>query len=134
MKNGKRSSVSYFELRTTKGNGIVIHDKRIKTRQVGRICLYNAERDAIVQYDEAIVSTKLFPINGEQAELLASQFQDAFKVARKQYIGEHGKPRHLLNDKKQSSEIDALLLIEDEDENDNEIADDSFNDDNGDDD
>lgn len=130
MKNGKRSSISYFELRTTKGNGIVIHDKRIKTRQGGRICLYNTERNAIIQYDEAIVSTKLFPINGEQAELLANQFQGAFKVARKQYMSEHGKPRHLLNDKKQSSKIDALLLIED----DNEIADDSFNDDNGDDD
>ena len=132
MKNEKHSSISYFELRTTKGNDIVIQDKRIKSRQDGRICLYNVERDAIIQYDEAIVSPKLFPINGEQAELLASQFESAFNAARQQYISEHEKPRHVVNDKKQSSKIDDQLLIEDVD--DNEISDGSFNDDSGDDD
>jgi hypothetical protein len=54
------STVWYGELRASKANAIIIRDEQLPDAEYGPICLYNTERDAIVQFDEAIVAPKLF--------------------------------------------------------------------------
>ena len=68
------SSDWYGELRSTRGNTIVIRDSKLSPPAQGRIYLYNTERQAIVQYDEKIVSDKLFELDSEQKNKLKSNF------------------------------------------------------------
>ncbi|GEM_PF-684537 len=129
MKNSKKSAISYCELRTAKGNSVVIHDNRILSEQQGRIYLYNTDKNALVQYDESIVSSKLFPLDDEQLAQAVKDYKSQWETARKQYIREHTKPHQIDNDVKQAN-IDDLLSDDDSnmDDTDVNIDDDDYDD------
>ncbi|MBQ0724981.1 MAG: hypothetical protein KBT50_05455 [Cycloclasticus sp.] len=120
MKSSKNSAISYCELRTAKGNSIVIHDNRILSEQQGRIYLYNTTKNTLVQYDESIVSSKLFPLDEEQLAQAVKDYKSEWEAARKQYIREHTKPHHISSDVKQAN-IDELLSDDDSNMDDTDV-------------
>lgn len=86
------SSVWYGELRTKRGNTIVIRDDELPLAAQGRIYLYNTERESLVQYDPIIVSDKLFELDAEQRKQAENQFKSGWEAAKQQLSKANGKP------------------------------------------
>lgn len=76
----------YGEIQSTKGNILVIRDSELPAANKGRMYLYNVERDALVEYDEAIVSPKLVELGEEERQLVQAKHQKSWEAARKQFI------------------------------------------------
>jgi hypothetical protein len=91
MKKSEQSGVWYGEIRAARGNVIVIRDTELPQASNGRIYLYNTERGAFVEYDETIVSPKLFELEETQRSDAEKQFQVDWDVAYKQFMRSHGK-------------------------------------------
>ncbi len=91
MKNAAHSTVWYGELRALKGNTIIIRDEQLPEAARGRIYLYNTERDAIILYDEAIVTPKLFPLTDEQREAAELKFNASWQKTLDQFLKNHRK-------------------------------------------
>jgi len=91
MKNTAHSTVWYGELRALKGNIIIIRDEQLPEAEHGRIYLYNTERDAIVQYDEAIVAPKLFPLDAKQRKAAEARFKESWQKTSDQFMRSHRK-------------------------------------------
>jgi len=81
----------YGELRTQKGNTIIIRDDQLPLARTGRMYLYNTERDAIIEYDEAIVGPKLFALDKDKLEKAEADFGQAWLAAKEQFMQLHGK-------------------------------------------
>jgi hypothetical protein len=81
----------YGELRTQKGNTIIIRDDQLPSARTGRMYLYNADRDAIIEYDKAIVDPKLFPLDKDQQKKAEADFGLAWLVAKELFLQAHGK-------------------------------------------
>lgn len=113
MSDNFGTGVWYGELRATKGNTIVIRDDQLPEANKGRIYLYNTDRDAIIQYDEAIVCPKLFALDDEQKKAAEAKYNASWEAARKQLIRAHGKPSAHAENKK--SITDDLLPSDDDD-------------------
>jgi hypothetical protein len=80
------NSAAWFELRTQRGNSIIVKDDELPLGSKGRIYLFNTERDAMVEYDPAIVVPKLFELDEAQLSEAKSKYSKAFKEARKQLL------------------------------------------------
>jgi len=85
------SGVWYGELRTKRGNTIVIRDDELPSAIQGRIYLYNTEREALVQYEEALVSDKLVELDAEQQKQVEKQFKSGWEEAKEQLLKVNGK-------------------------------------------
>jgi hypothetical protein len=85
------SGVWYGELRTKRGNTIVIRDDELPPAAQGRIYLYNTERETLVQYDPAIVADKLFELDTEQRKQAMNQFKSGWEVAKQQISKANGQ-------------------------------------------
>lgn len=81
----------YGELRTQKGNTIVIRDDHLPVARTGRIYLYNTERDAVIEYDETIVAPKLFPLDKAAQKKAESDYSQAWLDARELFLQAHSK-------------------------------------------
>jgi len=79
----------YGELRTQRGKTIIIRDDQLPVANKGRIYLYNSERDAIIEYDEAIVTPKLFPLSDEDQTRAEAEYDKAWHVVQKKFIRSH---------------------------------------------
>ena len=122
MRKSVQTGEWYGEIRATKGNIIVINDAQLPKANNGRIYLYNTQRGAFVEYDESIVSSKLFELGPEQRKEAKMQFQAGWEEACKQFMRSHGKFSDN-NDKKVVKKVEEIDLS---DEND---IDDSIDDD-----
>jgi len=130
MKKAPDSTPWYGELRTKRGNTIIIRDDELPpTPTPGRIYLYNTERDAMVQYDEAIVSDKLFPLDAEQEQQAQSQFKSAWEAARKQLIKSHGKLTSAASDTEAEAETEEKTKVTEDIIPEVDTDDDDFDDD-----
>jgi len=87
MKKTTNTTVSYSELRTSKGTTIVIHDSRLHNPLKSRMYLFNTDRGEIIQYDKSIVGPKLFPLNEEDSLQAQDQYQQQWEKARNQFLG-----------------------------------------------
>jgi len=114
MSNDFGSGVWYGELRATRGSVVVIRDDQLPEANKGRVYLYNTERDAIVQYDEAIVCPKLFPLDPEQQKEAEAKYNASWEAARKQLIRTHGKPSATSAENKKSISEDLLPTDDDD--------------------
>ena len=85
------NSAAWFELRTQRGNTIVMKDDELPAATKGRIYLFNTERGAIVEYDPTIVSPKLFELDDAAQANAEAQFGSAWLQARKEIMKKHGK-------------------------------------------
>ncbi|OUR64525.1 hypothetical protein A9Q79_04270 [Methylophaga sp. 42_25_T18] len=79
----------YGELRTQRGNAIIIRDAQLPAANKGRIYLYNSERNAIIEYDESIVTSKLFPLSEEDEELAKAEYDKPWHEVQKKFIRSH---------------------------------------------
>ncbi|WP_299797274.1 hypothetical protein [uncultured Shewanella sp.] len=89
MYNTVKAAVWYGELRTSRGNAIVIHDKQFPEASAGRIYLYNAERDSIIEYAEEIVKNNLHDLNEEATKAAEDTYGKAWNAARAEFMKKH---------------------------------------------
>ncbi|MGL4937504.1 hypothetical protein [Shewanella sp.] len=89
MYNTAKKQVWYGELRTSKGNAIVVHDNQLPDASPGRIFLYNTERDAVVEYVEDIVKVNLYDLDEAALKAAEAKFSGAWKAARAQFMSKH---------------------------------------------
>jgi hypothetical protein len=76
----------YGVLETSRGRTPVIHDPGLPEAPKGQVYLYNAEREAIVAYDLAIVSERLRDAEGEELRELKKATGKAFNAARDVFV------------------------------------------------
>ncbi|AQS38072.1 hypothetical protein Sps_02925 [Shewanella psychrophila] len=89
MYNTTKTPVWYGELRTARGNVIVIHDKQFPEAQAGRIYLYNAVRDTIIEYAEEIVSGNLHDLDKARIKAAEDTYGAAWDSARSEFMEKH---------------------------------------------
>lgn len=86
MYNTAKKQVWFGELRTSKGNTIVVHDNQLPVAPKGRIYLYNSVRNVIVEYVEDIVKVNLHELEPAQIQAAEAEFGAAFKAARAEFM------------------------------------------------
>ncbi len=106
------SGVSYQELRSSRGNTIVISDPELPSPIEGRIYLFNTDRNAFVQYDASIVKDKLFPLDEAQRQEAEKKYQSAWETARRQLIRSNGKSVTTRKDKTESIAEELLADLD----------------------
>lgn len=89
MYNTTKTTIWYGELRTAQGNAIVIHDKQFPDAQAGRIYLYNAVRDSIIEYAEEIVSGNLHDLDKAKIKAAEDTYGAAWDSARSEFMERH---------------------------------------------
>jgi len=89
MYNTTKAPVWYGELRTSRGNAIIIHDKQFPEASAGRIYLYNSERDSIIEYAEEIVSSNLYDLDKAKAKAAEETYGAAWNSARSEFMEKH---------------------------------------------
>ncbi|MFQ6372666.1 hypothetical protein [Shewanella sp. YIC-542] len=130
MYNTAKKQVWYGELRTSRGNAIVIHDNQLPEASAGRIYLYNTQRKAIVEYVEDIVKPNLHELSDEQLKTAESEFGGAWKTARAEFMQKHADRINLANikDTAPARKAKPVPQLDDED-GDSDVIDDNFEDD-----
>jgi hypothetical protein len=113
-------SSAWFELRTQRGNTIVMKDDELPAANKGRIYLFNTERKAIVEYDPNIVSPKLFELDASGQSNAESQFGPDWLKARTQFMKKHGKHIESYDDETEtkSKKISAEAMTDDDEDDD----------------
>jgi len=104
MYNTAKKQVWYGELRTSKGNAIVVHDNQLPDASPGRIYLYNTDRDAIIEYVEDIVKVNLYDLDEAALKAAEAKFGGAWKAARSQFMSKH-QARIDLNNVKETAPV-----------------------------
>ncbi|WOT05574.1 hypothetical protein [Shewanella youngdeokensis] len=89
MYNSSTKPVWYGELRTSRGNTVVIHDKQFPEASAGRVYLYNTTRDNIIEYAEEIVQVNLHELSGEALAAAKATYSAAWNVAREAFMAQH---------------------------------------------
>jgi len=91
MDNMNNVETRYAELRTQKGNTIIIHDDQLPAARPGRMYLYNTDRDAVIEYDETIVGPKIFELSEDEQKKAEADYSQAWQAARELFMQAHGK-------------------------------------------
>lgn len=86
MYNTAKKQVWYGELRTARGNAIVVHDNQLPEASPGRIYLFNSQRNAIIEYVEDIVKPNLHDLGEDEAKAAEREFGSAFKAVRSEFM------------------------------------------------
>jgi hypothetical protein len=86
MYNTAKKQIWFGELRTSKGNTVVVHDNQLPEAPKGRIYLYNTVRNVIVEYVEDIVKVNLHDLEPTQLQVAEAEFADAFKASRAEFM------------------------------------------------
>lgn len=89
MYNTVKTAVWYGELRASCGNAIVIHDKQFPEASTGRIYLYNAERDSIIEYAEDIVKNNLHDLDKKAVKAAEEAYGSAWSATRSEFMQKH---------------------------------------------
>lgn len=89
MYNTAKKQLWVGELRTARGNTIVIQDGQLPAASAGRVYLYNTVRNTIVEYVEDIVKVNLHDLDDAQVKAALEQFGDAWKEARAEFMAKH---------------------------------------------
>lgn len=89
MYKTSKKQVWIGELRTARGTSIVIRDNQLPEASSGRIYLYNAQRNAIVEYVEDIVMPNLHDIDEMAIKAAEKQYGANWKETRAAFMGKH---------------------------------------------
>ncbi|MCL1145517.1 hypothetical protein AB4298_10725 [Shewanella sp. 10N.261.52.F9] len=84
-----KKTVWYGELRTARGNTILIHDKQFPDASAGRVYFYNATREAIIEYAEDIVKPNLHELDDQAIAEVEKNFGAAWFAAREEFMAKH---------------------------------------------
>ncbi|GIU18379.1 hypothetical protein TUM4644_04790 [Shewanella colwelliana] len=115
MYNTSKEPVWYGELRTVRGNTILIHDKDFPEASAGRVYFYNTLRDAVIEYAEDIVKVNLHDLNDEEIKTAKAEFEANWLVTRDSFMQQHAgwveaihaKPTPAPKKAKPEPEVDA---------------------------
>lgn len=97
MYNSAKKQLWYGELRTARGNVVVIHDNQLPEASPGRVFFYNTQRKAIVEYVEDIVKPNLYELSDEQRQAAESDFGGDWKTARSAFMAKQQTRINLAN-------------------------------------
>lgn len=124
MYNSSKKTIWIGELRTARGTSVVIHDNQLPEATPGRVYLYNAQRNAIVEYVEDIVKPNLHDIDEAATQSAEKEYSSAWKICRAEFMNKHQALLEL--EKSQDSKVSkkSKTVTEPESDDDN---DDSFN-------
>ncbi|MGB0893398.1 MAG: hypothetical protein ACPGUD_03255 [Parashewanella sp.] len=86
MNSMTKQPLWYGELRSPRGNAIVIHDQALPDASPGRIYLYNSNRQAIIEYVKDIVESNLHDLDEQALQQAKSQHSQAWTLARQEFI------------------------------------------------
>ncbi|RYV00992.1 hypothetical protein SOPP22_19595 [Shewanella sp. OPT22] len=86
MNSMTKLKVWYGELRTSRGNSIVIHDQALPEATPGRIYLYNSNRHAIIEYVKDIVESNLYDLDDTSLKQAQKNYAAAWKDARIEFL------------------------------------------------
>ena len=86
MNSMTKQKVWYGELRTSRGNSIVIHDQALPEATPGRIYLYNSNRNTIIEYVKDIVESNLYDLDETSLQQAQKNYADAWKAARSEFL------------------------------------------------
>ena len=89
MYNTSQDPVWFGELRTPRGNTILVHDKQFPEASQGRVYFYNTTRDAIIEYAEDIVSANLHDLDDAQLKAAQAEYGSAWQAARDDFMQKH---------------------------------------------
>ncbi|GIU43373.1 hypothetical protein [Shewanella algidipiscicola] len=89
MYDTSTESVWYGELRTARGNTILIHDKEFPEASAGRVYLYNTARDAVIEYAVDIVKVNLHDLTDEEIKAAKAEYDAKWQVTREQFMRQH---------------------------------------------
>lgn len=86
MYNTVKKQLWVGELRTARGNTVVIHDGQLPEASKGRIYLFNTVRNVIIEYVEDIVKVNLHDLDEAQTKAALAEFGDAWQAARAEFM------------------------------------------------
>ncbi|WP_394129412.1 hypothetical protein [Shewanella maritima] len=89
MYNKAKKQVWYGELRTAKGNTVVIFDGSLPEASPGRVYFYHSGRDAIIEFVEDIVNANLHDLDSAQTAAAKDEFESVFQAARSAFLAAH---------------------------------------------
>jgi hypothetical protein len=89
MYDTSKEPVWYGELRTARGNTILIHDKEFPEASAGRVYLYNAVRNAVIEYAEDIVKVNLHDLTDEELKAAKAEYDANWQVTRAAFMRQH---------------------------------------------
>ncbi|KFZ38962.1 hypothetical protein HR45_00740 [Shewanella mangrovi] len=126
MYNSAKKQLWYGELRTARGNVVVIHDNQLPEAAPGRVFLYNTQRKAIVEYVEDIVKPNLYELSDEQLKAAESEFGGDWKAARSAFMAKQQSRINLANIKDSapasSRKAKPVVQMEDDDDSDSDVG------------
>ncbi len=86
MNSMSKQKVWYGELRSSRGNSIVIHDQALPEATPGRIYLYNSNRNTIIEYVKDIVESNLYDLDEASLRQARQNYAEAWKAARNDFL------------------------------------------------
>ncbi|MCE9679268.1 hypothetical protein LZP69_08780 [Shewanella sp. AS1] len=133
MYDTSKEPVWYGELRTARGNTILIHDKEFPEASAGRIYLYNTVRNAVIEYAEDIVKVNLHDLTGEELSAAKTEYDANWQAARAAFMQQHSGWVEAIHAKPapapRKAKVDADDSNSDDDDDDAELEVDSLDDD-----
>ena len=134
MYNTTKKQVWIGELRTARGNTIVIFDKAIPDASPGRVYLFNTQRNAIVEYVEDIVKPNLHELDADAAKQAEAEHGSAWQIVKAEFLGKRPKldeAAPVLAKKKSKAEVETETEdnFEDDFDSDDDWSNDDFDDD-----
>ncbi|MCG9712496.1 hypothetical protein L1D29_06675 [Shewanella insulae] len=132
MYDTSKEPVWYGELRTARGNTILIHDKEFPEASAGRVYLYNTVRDAVIEYAEDIVKVNLHDLTEEELKAAKAEFDANWLVTRASFMQQHAGWVEAIHAKPAPAPKKAKVEVEesasDDDDDDVELEVDSLDD------
>ncbi len=122
MSSTANDNLWYGMLETSKSRTIVIRDSEFPEGLNGRIYLYNADRDQVVEYVEKIVNPKLRELTADEKSALDKDINSKFKSTRKQFLTSINGLSNVLN-LKTESEMPKQRNVEPPDPDEDETVD-----------
>lgn len=104
MSSVSSDSVWYGMLETSRFSTVVIRDDSLPESLSGRIYLYNADRDQIVEYVESIVNARLRPLDDQERSAAVKSLDKKYKATRKKFLASHNGRNNVLDLKSGATE------------------------------
>jgi len=129
MYNSSKKAVWYGELRTSRGNTVIIYDKQFPEACSGRVYFYNSARDAIIEYAEEIVQPNLYELSGDALIAAEAKYDAAWNETRAAFMEKHSgwveanNPKAVVKAKKDKPSTEAFVEPEEDAEPESETDD-----------
>ena len=86
MYHKRKSGTWWGMLESRKGDSVVVWDSVLPKGATGKVLLYNTSKDALVEYVEEIVQSRLRDLTAAENRDARAQFDPAWNEVRSQYV------------------------------------------------